>query len=185
MAELSERPTPRKLTTPSRPSVPLAERPSALKRLPKPGKSPNKLAFRDGTVAKSKVKQEQQLPPNGDTHKTNTQSTKGASKESVHPSRRASVSTTKGFIDQPLNQLETAQRRKLVAKSVTAAQRAAHNVANDVHKSPRRTNHVNGIVSQLNGITEISDSSRPSSVAGASEAWSRRPPPKLKRKAPG
>ena len=175
LAELSERPTPRKLnvapTTPKTPST---------KRTAKP-KGPTKdhplISARKATTTTSHVR----LSGPGAATANGTEPKGNGNKRVTIRPYPISDARINGLPHQPakveLNEIFSTKLPNGSAMSISGDSCGEGS-------SPRKSSRVNGIVLQLDGINGTLSSSRPSSMADASEA-AKKAPPKLKRKAPG
>lgn len=183
LAELSERPTPRKLSSSQ---SPVSSRQAPSQRTPRRSKSPRKLAIRAMPVRLEKQRAEQRALSDGGMP-DNVQ------KRAPVNRRRVTVGREESFNIIPIAvpvQPSTTPRKMVAGRSPlkrhVQSEYPGSDVASSIASGPRKLNQVNGIVRQLNGVSDGSASSRPPSLAGTSEVPNRRaPPPKLKRKAPG
>lgn len=203
LAELSERPTPRKLDA-QLPATPTTMNSAMKKSNPRADGPANGAATAKDSKAKSNHL------TNGHTPRERGRRVQidrgqdtiaGADQQGPAPSRKREVAS---FAAYPVSSIQPngAQRRavsspqKLKSTSASPAKPRASTTGSSLSKSTRassvsseptnrRSNHVNGIVGQYNGINGLTKNSRSSSLDDTSENSGKRPPPKLKRKPPG
>lgn len=182
LAELSERPTPRKLAVSQ---SPVSTRYASSQRESRPSKSPKKLAIRGNPTRLDVQRADQRSASDGGI--ANGVHRSPAKRRSVTIGAEETITIVPNGV--PV-QLSTTPKRPVPErrpmKRNVQSERPISDVASSIASGSQKLSHINGMVHQLNGTNGTSVSSHPSSVADTSEELNKRaPPPKLKRKAPG